>query len=150
MASFAYTVAKTELLKGTIDLHTTGADVRVILVMTSTTANTERDKLTISGFATLDECDGAGYARVALTTETVTQVDGTSYWGMFDADNVTFTAVSLGISLRSIQGALVYKHVTNDTDSIPLFWIDTGGFPFAANGSNIVITWAAGGVAQLT
>ena len=52
---------------------------------------------------------------------------------------------------RSIpSGALLYIHVTDDTDSIPAAWIDTGGFPFDGTGANNTIQWNALGIVQLT
>lgn len=142
MASFIYDNAKKLLMNGGLDLDT--HDIRILLVMSNTTCDTEDTKLTISGFTTLDEMDGAGYARVALTNEAVTD-SGT--YGKFDADDVTFTAVSAGT--RSITGAVIYRFITNDTDNVPIAYIDFGG-DFAANGSNIVITWSATGIINLT
>lgn len=145
MASFLYDNAKKLLMNGGLDLDT--HDIRIALVMSNTTADTEDTKTTISGgtgFTTLDEMDGAGYARVALTTEAVTD-SGT--YGKFDADDVTFTSVSAGT--RSVTGALIFRFITNDTDNVPIAYIDFGG-DFAANGSNIVITWSATGIINLT
>ena len=146
MANFAYNLAKSKLLKGAIDLDSGGDDVRAILVMTNTTADTEDDKEFISGFTTLDEMDGAGYARVALTGESVGD-DAANDRAEFDGTDITFSGVSAGT--RSVQAMVIYKHVTNDADSIPIAFIDTGGFPFAPGGGDITVTWNAEGILQL-
>lgn len=151
MANFIYTRCKTLLAQGGLDLDTAGDDIRTILVMTNTTADTEEDSATISAFTTLDEMDGSGYARVAMTGEVVNE-DTANDRAEFDADNVAFGAVSAGT--RSVAAVIVYKHVTNDTDSVPLAYIDTVAsgptMPFAANGGTITVVWNAEGIIQIT
>ena len=144
--SFTYTNAKAEILKGNIDL--VNDDIRVMLVMEATTADTEEDVATIGAFGTLDEYDGTNNARKALASEAVV-ADNTNNRGEFDADDVTWTA--LGAGATPVEGALVYKHVTNDADSIPLFFITTGGIDgFQGNGSDFTIQWNTAGIAQAT
>lgn len=147
MANFVYTVAKAELLKGTLDFDLPN-DIRVLLVGPSTTADTQEDALTISGFTTLDELTGGGYARQALANEAVAR-DDVNNRGEFDADNAVFTALG-PTTPTSCQAAVVYKHVTTDADSIPLAYIDTGGFPFTPNGGDVTIQWNAEGIIQTT
>lgn len=147
MANFTYTHAKHLLLTGALNLAT--ADMRVCLVMTNTTADTEKDVSTFAGFTTLDEYDGANYTTpgAALTGEAVTQDDANDR-SEFDANDATFTA--LGVGTRQCQGAIVYAFVSNLNASIPIAWIDTGGFPFTGNGSNVTIQWNAEGIVQAT
>lgn len=150
MASFVYTHAKALLLEGALDFDTAGDDIRVMLVMTNTTTDTEEDVTTISGFTTLDEYDGANYARQALANEVVNE-DAANNRGEFDADDDEFSGGSgLGVGTRQAQAMVVYKHVTNDTDSIPIAFIDTGGFPFDGNGGQVTVTWNAEGILQAT
>ena len=120
-------------------------DIRAVLVMTNTTADTEVDTEFMSGFTTLDEMDGVGYARVALAAEAFA-VDLVNDRWEFAASPFTFAAVSAGT--RQVQGLLLYLHVTNDADSKPLMYIDGTGFPFTANGEDIVCTPSAEGIAQ--
>ena len=145
MASFAYTRMKRNLLLG--DIHFDTDDIRVAAVMTNTTADTEADKTFMDQFTTLDEFDGANYGRIALQNEAVNE-DTANDRAEFDADNITFS--SIGAGARDIQGLIVYLHVTNDADSVPLLWIDTGGFPFTANGGDLVTAWNVEGIAQAT
>ncbi len=147
MASFMYTNAKELLLKGDLDFDEAGNDMRIVLVMTNTTADTEKDKALMNAFTTLDEDDGANHARKARGNQVVAQ-DDPNLRGEFSFDAITWTA--LGVGTRQIQGAILYKHVTNDADSIPIAWIDSGGFPFWGNGSDVVLTPNAEGLLQVT
>lgn len=143
MASFVYTPAKTEILKGTIDF--VNDDIRVLLVMTNTTADTDQDFANIADITTLDEMDGANYVRKALASEAVNE-DAANNRAEFDATDVTWTA--LGAGTRAIAGMVVYKFVTTDTDHILISYIDTGGFPITANGGDLVAQWNAEGIVQ--
>lgn len=147
MASFVYTYAKKQSWLAGLNLAT--SDMRLILCMTNTTADTEKDKQTISGFTTLDEYDGSGYSRPVLTGEAVNQ-DDPNLRAEFDANDLAPAWAALGAGTRQAQGMILYKHVTNDADSIPIAWIDSGGFPFAGNGLPVSITWNAEGILQLT
>lgn len=144
MASFAYTHAKYLLATGAIDLAT--ADIRVMLVMTNTTADTEKDVEFVGDFTTLDEYDGANYARKALT-EAVNQDDANDR-AEFDATDIQWAA--LGAGTRQAQAMVVFLHDTNDAGSNPIAYIDSGGFPFSGNGGNVDVTWNAEGILQLT
>jgi len=144
MSSFLYTHAAAEILKGNIDFD--ADDLRVLLVMTNTTVDTEKDVDDIDAFTTLDEMDGSNYARKALAAEAVAE-DEANDRGEFDADDVTWTA--LGAGARNVQAAVLYKHVNDDTDSIPIAYIDSGGFPFTATGADVTIQWNAEGIVQL-
>jgi len=147
MADFAYTYGLAGLMgltAGPINLQT--GDIRVRLVMTNTTCDTEKDATVLSGFTTLDTMNGANYVDKALTTEAVTAVTASDR-GKFDADDVTWTA--LGVGTRNVLAAVVYKFVTNDTDSIPIFYLDSGfSSPtgVAANGGDFKITWHTDGI----
>jgi len=147
MANFVYTKAKHLLLAGDIDFDEAGDDIRVLLVMSNTTADTEEDVDNIDAFTTLDEYDGANYVRKALANQ-VTAEDEANDRGEFDADNVTWTA--LGVGTRQCQALLVYHHVTNDADSPPIAFIDQGGFPFDGNGGDVTVQWNAEGIIQAT
>jgi hypothetical protein len=143
--SFVYTPAKNDLMTGALGFNT--ADMRVALVMTNTTADTDQDAATISAFTTLDEFNGSGYTTggLALSGETVTQQDLNDR-SIFTATNLTFS--TLGAGTRQIQGAILYRFISAFGTSRPVAWIDTGGFPITANGGDIAIQWNAAGIIQ--
>lgn len=144
MASIVYTPFKAAILQILIEA---GWDVRVMLVMTNTTADTDQDAEFVSSITTLDECDGANYVRKALANQTAL-ADLANNRGEFDADNITWTA--LGAGTRQNAGMVFYRHVTNDADSTVIAYVDTGGFPFSSNGGDISVTFNAEGILQAT
>ena len=80
-----------------------------------------------------------GSLSSALTSKTI----GTVAAGVFDADNVTFTAVS-GNSVESVN-LLKDTGTTSTSDLIAYF--DTGtGLPVTPNGGDITVTWNASGI----
>jgi len=152
MAARVFPKAKSEFLKGNLDL--TADDIRVLLVASNSAydpGNTSEDPATLSamnggaGIAGV-EFDGSGYSRKALASETVTE-DGTNEKATFDATDVTWTSLAAGT--YAIEGALVYKQVTSDSDHIPLAWC-----PYSAdqtpNGSDFTTTWPSGGILTLS
>jgi len=145
MTSFVYQRFKEKTAQAAVNWGS--ADFRLLLAMTNTTADTEKNANTISGFTTLDECNGSSYARVDLAGVTLVRDDGNAIVYL-DATDATFA--TLGAGTRQNQGAVLYVHVTNDTDSYPAAWIDSGGFPFDGTGANNVVQWNALGIVQIT
>lgn len=134
MPSKMFNVAKQRTWAGDMDLN--GDDMRLVMLMTNTTVDTEQDTITnTSNFTTLDEMDGTNYARQNLANEAVNRDDGNDR-AEFDSDDVTIN--SLGNGTRQMQGALIHEHITNDAGSFPAFWVE-----FAATvnpgGSNFTI-----------
>ncbi len=144
MASKIFNYAKQQLAMGGIDLDT--HDIRAILCMSNTTCDTANDGINTVDDLTLDECDGANYVRKALTNEAV-NLDDTNDRAEFDADDLTWTA--LGVGTRATQGVLLIRHITNDSDSMPIAWIE-----FASNvthdGTNFQIQWNSEGILNFT
>jgi hypothetical protein len=89
--------------------------------------------------------NGTNYVRKQLT-EAVNE-DLANDRAEFDAADVTWTA--LGAGTRSMAGAVIFKFVTNDADSIPLIYIDSGGFPKAASGGDVTLQFNTEGIMQL-
>lgn len=145
MASVAYNIAKQKLMNGGIDMDTD--DIEIALCMTNTTADTDVDADTVSAIGTLDECDSTGYTRKDLASEAV-NLDDPNDRAEFDATDVSFTGLS-GNATRAIQGALLYKKVTNDSDNIPIAFIDFAS-DIPATATQIDIPWNAEGIIQLT
>lgn len=140
--SFVYTPAKTAMFEA----YLAGKDVRIILVMTNTTADTEQDAEFVGSITTLDEMNGTNYARLALASEAINE-DLANNRAEFDAADSVFT--NLGAGTRSVAGIIVYEHVTNDADSPVISYIDDG-FPYVANGATLTIQWNAEGILQAT
>lgn len=149
MTSHAKTPFKANTMKGssTYNLQEGNADVRVALCMTNTTADTEEDVEFVGEISTLDEMDGANYVRKACGSQAVA-ADTTNNRGEFDFNDITWTV--LGAGTRQVAGYLIYIHVTNDADSPALAWVDSGGFPFSANGGDFTIQVNAEGAIQHT
>jgi len=142
MANIVYTQATKEIGDGNIDWI--NDDIRVILVDNSTTADTEEDAATISGFTTLGELSGTGYSRKVLASKAVNKDDANNRTE-FDAADVVYTSINAGTA----QAAIIYKHVTNDTDSIPLMYIDQTDFPIITNGGDVTLNFNVEGILQL-
>ena len=138
MASFLFNRAAELMLKQDLDVETVTLDVKI--VMSNTTCDTERDKLTLSGFTTIDECDGSGYADLTLASKTVTR-DDTNNRVEFDAANITYP--TLGVGARDSVGLLIYEDKGGgDATSVPLAYVE---FPTAEthDGSDFPIQWNA-------
>lgn len=145
--SFAYTLFLQDVGRGEIDFQEAGDDIRIILVMTNTTADTDADAEFVASITTLDEYDGANYVRKALANQAMA-ADLANNRGEFDADNIQFA--SLGAGTRQAAGMLLFKFITNDAASPNIAFIDSGGFPFSGNGGNVDVTWNAEGILQFT
>jgi hypothetical protein len=78
------------------------------------------------------------------TVETLaTKTIGSVAAGVFDADNVTFTAVS-GASVESVN---IFKDTGTPATSNLIAYFDTGtGLPVTPNGGDITVTWNASGI----
>lgn len=140
MASFVYNEFKRASAAAEIDLD--ADDIRVALMMTNTTVDTENDGIVnLDDFSALDEFDGANYVRKALANEAVAKDDANDR-ADFSADNVTWTA--LGAGTRAIAGVLVYYHNTDDASSVPIAWIEFSATP---DGNDFTIKWAGGATA---
>lgn len=99
-----------------------GIDLRVALLSSNTTADTENDGIVyVDDITTLDEFDGANYTRKSLASEAVSKDDSNDRAAL-DAEDITWTA--LGAGTRNVVGVLVYKHVTDDTDSEVCIWLE--------------------------
>lgn len=140
MATHVFNEWKQTILR---DYLATTDDIRIALLSTNTTADTENDDIEFVGnITTLDEFDGANYVRKALANEIVNE-DDTGDEAEFDADDVTWTA--LGAGTRSVAGILVYKHVTNDADSPVIAWLEFSAVK-TPDGSDFTIQWNAEGL----
>jgi hypothetical protein len=146
MAAFTYNDAKRALLAGEINWATD--DIRVALVMSNTTCDTEDDANTFANFTTVDEFDGSGYASpgIALASKVINEDVGNNR-AEGDAADIDFGA--LGNGTRQIQAAIVYKFVTSLSASKPIAYLDGSGLPSNPNGATFVLRFDAEGILQI-
>ncbi len=143
MAKFWYSHGLVQLGSGTIDLA--AGDIRVMLVMTATTCDTEFDKITLTGagpFTNIDEFDGSGYTAggVALTSQSVALTLVPDRRVKVDALDVNFGTLDTGT--RDIQGYLVYDF---DSDTPILFDDSPSALPGSPSTENVTIQWSTDG-----
>lgn len=142
MASFVYTPSLSRMGRGSFDW--VGQDIRALLVMSNTTADTDQDAENIADIGTLDEMDGANYVRKAAANEADSQDDANNRLELiFDA--ITWTA--LGNGTRNVVGLVIYQHVTNDADALLIAYVDLGSL--APGGVALTITPDVQGILQI-
>lgn len=134
-------------LLNTAALNPGTSDLRAILVMTNTTADTERDKATVGGFTTLDEFDGSGYSRPTLSMSASAENNST-HLSWTDAADFTF-GTTVGPGTRQAQGYVIVKNVNGGANDIPIAFVDSGGFPFAGGGGAVNVTVDVAGLLQV-
>jgi len=131
MASVIYPKAKESFLKADLDLDSV---VRAVLIDTGTyTYNAAHDNY--------DDLTGVvGTESGALASKTFTN-------GVFDAADITFTAVPGTTSIEAI--VLFLDTGTASTDKLIAFVDSATGLPVTSNGGDIVISWNASGILAL-
>lgn len=146
MASVIYNEFKRANAAGEIDLN--ADDVRLRLLMSDTTADTENDGIVnLDDLTTVDPADGANYVDKALANEAVNKDDGNDR-AEFDANDVTWTA--LGVGTRTTVGVLVYKYVDgSDANDLVIAFVEFSG-AVTHDGTDFIIQWNAEGILQLT
>ncbi len=136
MANAVYNATKDAILSGSINF--TSADIRAVLIDAA-------DYTFSASHDFLDDIPGG--ARVGTPVALGGKTVGASTPGVFDADNVTFSAVS-GDPCEAI---VLFIHTGSDATARLLFYIDTGvtGLPTTPTGANIAIQWHASGIWNL-
>ena len=127
MANALYAKGKEKILSGSINLPSD--TIKASLLSSSYTANLSTDEFwsTISG-------------NLLNTSQTLASKTVTA--GVFDAADVTFTAVTAGSTVKAV---VIWKDTGTPSTSPLLVYIDTiTGFPLATNGGDITITWDNG------
>ena len=133
-----------QVARARVNFSLVTTQVRVLLVMSAFDFETEKDALDLDAMS-LDEMDGANYGRKILANVALAK-DAAANLTKFTADPTVWPL--LGVGARQVAGALVYFHITDDTDAIPLMFNSSGGFPYTATGEDRTITWPAAGVLQ--
>lgn len=134
MANAIYPKFKEAQSDALINVDLNDGDVRTILVdLADYTYSAAHDFL--------DDVPAA--ARVAVST---TLTNTTVANGLFDADDVVFSAVTGDPS----EALILYIHTGVEATSRLIAFIDTGvtGLPVTPNGGNINIAWNASGILQ--
>jgi hypothetical protein len=133
MANAIYPKYKEALLDGSANIDVNDGTVKVALVDTGTyTYNAAHDFL--------DDISGVVGTAQTIANTTVTN-------GLFDGDNVTYTAVSG----NTVEALIIYIDTGVAGTSRLVAYIDTGvtNLPVTPNGGDITITWNASGIFQL-
>jgi hypothetical protein len=127
MANALYAKGKEKMLSAQINFPSDTLKVALVL-------NTYPQNLTTDEFYTSISTYVIGTPQT-LTSPTVTA-------GVFDAADVTFTAVTAG---STCEGVVIYKDTGVAGTSPLIAYIDTiTGFPLATNGGDITVQWDAG------
>lgn len=133
MANAIYPKYKEALLDALANVDLNDGTVKVALVDTGTyTYSAAHDFLD----------DLSGVVGTAQTIDNTTVADG-----VFDGDNVTFTAVTG----NSVEALVIYIDTGTAGTSRLVAYIDTSvtGLPVTPNGGDITITWNASGIFAL-
>lgn len=128
MANALYPIGKKAILDADIDLLSD--TIKVALVDTGTyTYSAAHDFY--------NDVSGVVGTPGTLASKTTTG-------GVFDAADLTFTAVSGS----SVEALIIYKDTGNTATSNLIAYIDTAasGLPVTPNGGDITITWNASGI----
>lgn len=145
MASLTNLPGLLALLNGTKP-WAVASDIRGRLLMSNTTADTENNKATLSAYTTIDTFDGSGATNNFALTSEASAVDSVNNRVELDAADAAYGA--LGNGTLQIQGILLFFFVTNDSDSIPLCFIQ-----FSSNvdpgGATLTVQWSAEGIIQV-
>lgn len=134
MSSNNYTNGLLRIQQQSIDF--VNDDIRALVVSSGFSFNKGHQFVSqISG-----EVSGTGYERKSLTGKSIISVTGTPDEIQFKADDLEYTAIN--VSPDDLESVVVYKHVTNDSDSILIANVD---FPnISTNGNNITIEFSGG------
>tara|TARA_R100001198_G_scaffold87145_1_gene62145 strand:- start:1462 stop:1869 length:408 start_codon:yes stop_codon:yes gene_type:complete len=128
MANAIYGLGREKFLSGSIDMATD--DIKCVLVDTATYS------VSIDADEFLDDI-GAG-ERVATSGNMSSK---TVALGVFDAADITFSAVSGDVS----EALVIYKDSGVAATSPLIAYIDTAtGLPVTPNGGDITVTWDSG------
>jgi len=133
MANAIYPLYKQALLDASTNSDVNDGTVKVALVDTGTyTYSAAHDFL--------DDLSGVVGTAQTIANTTVAA-------GVFDGDNVTFTAVSGA----TVEALVIYIDTGTPSTSRLVAYIDTGqtGLPVTPNGGDITVTWNASGIFAL-
>jgi hypothetical protein len=133
MANAIYPLYKEALIGGSANISLSSGTVRAALVDTGTYTYSAAHEF-------LTSLSGVVGTAQTIGTKTITN-------GLFDGDNVSYTAVTG----NSAEAIVLYIDTGTAGTSRLVAFIDTGvtGLPVTPNGGDISITWNASGIFQL-
>lgn len=137
MARWIFNYAKSLFLEKELDLE--AAVIKAALPLSTSTI--PRSATSLSDL-TLNEHDGASYARQTLANKTVTQND-TSNTAIFDADNISFGSLEEPSATFNL---LLYVDGIDDDARIPLYFNSDSPFPRDAEAALVRIAWRSSGI----
>lgn len=137
MATTMYTAAFAAMMNGEIDLE---ADtIQVLLVDAGYTPS--KNHVFVDDVSA-DELSGTGYVRKTLAGKAVS-IDTTNHRAIFDATDPVWTGLDAG----TINGAVLFKFVSDDTDSPVIGFLDATDL--VTNGSDVTLVFNAGGAFRI-
>ncbi len=142
MASLFNNFAKSRFADGTFEWDTN--DMRILLVDSTTTVDTEANVTSLSGYTTLGELSGTGYARKSLTGRTVV-TDQANNRSELDADDVLFTNIDAGTTI----GMLIFKFVDGTAANDQPIAFSQFSVPIVTNLGNLTLPFDVEGLLQL-
>ena len=142
-----YNNFKELLFNGGIDLDTDTIEVALVSDSPAYTPDIDGEAFVddvLDGGVTASELSGTGYSRKTVTI-TVAQ-DNTNDRATADTTDLTYTGLDAG----TIDAILVFKTVTNDSDSPLIAHLTSTDFPLTTNGGDVTIQWDPAGVLTLS
>ena len=146
MANALYPLWKQGVATAAANTSLASANIRVALVDTGTYTYSAAHQFysSLTGVATVN-----GAATTASTSQPALAGKSVSAAGVFDANNLTFTAVTNGSV--TCEAIVIYIDSGVAATSPLLAYMDTGitNMPVTPNGGDVVITWNASGIFAL-
>lgn len=131
MADYVYPKYKQALLDGDTNIDINDGTVKVALSTAS--------------YASANQFYSDVSASTVGTPQTINNTTVTN--GLFDGDNVTYTAVASGSTVTAL---IIYIDTGSAATSRLVAFIDTvTGFPLLTNGGDVTVAWNASGIFQL-
>lgn len=150
MALVAFNEAKRLFAVGGLDLTESPIKIYAMLVQNNLSAiSSIEDAVTVSAISPLTEFVGTGYTANGLPIVNP-QVNVDTAPGNdraeFAVEDIEWPSLA---DNNTVAGMLLYHRgadLVNYTDSVPIAFYDSSGFPFLANGSNLKLLIAASGL----
>jgi hypothetical protein len=151
-----YNLAAKELADGSLDF--VAQTIKVMLVDSTYVANRDHDYVDEAGANDpIDaELSGTGYTAgwgnsgrktLVIAGGQITEDDANDRAEIDSTTNPTWTGINAGTAAAAI---LIREGGSDDTDSLLICYIDSGGFPVVTGGGDLTINWNAEGIIQLS